>query len=79
MLFHPDDFNRLHYDFSIEKHRLTNDELLAYGQIATQVRKRFELDHDLLNDIADDPESARAMAEVVRSVKLHRRITKAER
>jgi hypothetical protein len=49
VLFNPDDFNGRHFDFSLEKHRLSNDELLAFGQITTQVRKKFELDQGLLN------------------------------
>lgn len=49
VLFHPDDYNDKGYDFSLQKHQLSQEELKVYGEMATQVRKRFELDQDLLD------------------------------
>ena len=76
VLFHPDDFNGKGYDFSLEKHKLSQEELSIYGEMATKIRKRFELDHDLLGKFDADPNCKESLIEVVRSVKLNRNLTK---
>ena len=76
VLFHPDDFNDRGYDFSLEKHRLSQDELKIYGTMATDIRKRFELDLELLSKFDEDPNCKESLSEVLRSVKLKRNLTK---
>jgi len=70
VLFHPDDFNDRGYDFSLDKHRLSQEELSVYGEMATHIRKRFELDLELLRKLGEGPNCDESLNEVVRSVKL---------
>ena len=41
--FVPDDYKKKNFDFSLEKNRLSDDELLVYGEMATDIRRHFEV------------------------------------
>ena len=50
ILFDPDRYNNQSYDYSLDKHRLTQEELETYGKMATKIRRRFELDLELIKE-----------------------------
>ena len=76
VVFDPDSYNKKQYNWSLEHHRLSLAELQAYGEMATTVRKRFELDQSLLHDIKADTASAETLKEVRRALSLNRQHTK---
>ena len=44
--------------------------------MATQARKKFELDHSILVTLSEDPNNQEALMELIRSVKLKRAFEK---
>ena len=50
ILFDPDRYNNQSYDYSLDKHRLTQEELETYGKMATKIRRRLELDLGLIKE-----------------------------
>jgi hypothetical protein len=60
----------------LDKHRLSNEELSVFGKMATDVRKRFELDLQLLPQPDGNPNSKESIEELVRAVKLRRNVVK---
>ena len=40
-LFDPDSFKGSNYNFSVEEHRMNNDQLLTFGEIASALRESF--------------------------------------
>jgi hypothetical protein len=55
VIWDPEDYNRKTYNWYLDQHALTEGELLAFGELATTARRRFELDPKLLSQI--DPET----------------------
>ena len=76
VVFDPDSYNKKQYNWSLEHHRLNQDELKTYGEMATTIRKRFELDISLLKDITADTAGVETIKEIQRSLKLNRQHTK---
>ena len=64
MVFDPDSYNKKQYNWSLEHHRLSPAELQTYAEMATTIRKRFELDSNLLHDIKVDDVSKEGLKEV---------------
>ena len=50
MVFDPDRYNNQSYDYSLDKHGLTQEELETYGKMATKIRQRFELDLESIKE-----------------------------
>lgn len=50
-LWDPENYNKKSYNWYLDQHTLSEKELLAFGELATKARKRFELDQSLLTKI----------------------------
>ena len=51
VLFDPDRYNKQNYDFRLDKHQLSQEELETYGKMATNIRRRFELDLESIKEL----------------------------
>lgn len=71
-LFDPEKYNRQGYDYSLNKHRLTAEELMVYGQLATKIRTYFEVDTAFLEENKDGHNDALYKKELQRSLNLQR-------
>lgn len=76
VVFDPDSYNKKQYNWSLEHHRLSPAELQAYAEMATTIRKRFELAPGLLQGVTADTVSAETIKEIQRALRLNRQHTK---
>ena len=76
VVFDPDSYNKKQYNWSLEHHRLSPAELQTYAEMATTIRKRFELAPALLEGMTAETMSAETIKEVQRALRLNRQHTK---
>ena len=75
-LFDPDKYSKQGYDFSLAKHELSEEELVVYGKMATNIRKYFELDTSALEEVKDNTQESLPPQLLQRSMNLQRRLTR---
>ena len=63
-LFDPDEYGFKGVDYSMSSHRLTDENLRWYGQLASKVRKQFDIDAETLRKIFEHPNDELAQAEL---------------
>ena len=51
VIWDPEEYNKKQYNWYLDQHQLSENELLTFGELATKARKRFELDQSLLAPI----------------------------
>ena len=50
-IWDPQQYEGKQYNFSIERHRLSPEELKSFGIMATQIRSRFSIDTDQIQPV----------------------------
>ena len=50
-IWDPQQYDGKQYNFSIERHRLSQEELQAFGIMATQIRSRFSIDPEQIEAV----------------------------
>ena len=75
-LFDPDKYGKQGYDFSLAKHELSEEELVVYGKMATNIRKHFELDTSAPEEVKDNTQGSLPPQLLQRSMNLQRRLTR---
>ena len=78
VIWDPENYNRKQYNWYLDQHALSEKELLAFGELATRARKRFELDQSLVTKIDPKMINEEQLKEITRSIKLGRRQSKFE-
>ena len=71
-LFDPDEFAHKGVDYSLSKHSASQEEIAFFVEIATKIRKDFELDRRALQRLVGDKDDAEGLAELQRLTKLKR-------
>ena len=78
-IFDPEKYNRQQYDYSLQRHRLSSEELITYAEMATEIRARFALDASMLEQDPHVGPSAQLEQELKRSLNLQRQQTRFQR
>ena len=71
-LFDPDEFPHKGFDYSLDKHEISEAEAQCLAELATRGRRRFELDAAALESLVADPRDPGGLAEFERLKKLPR-------
>ena len=71
-IFDPDSVKARGGTFNLRDYELGEQELQTFGQIATEIRTKFELDQQQLLQFRSNPTDATALEEVKRYVRLNR-------